>query len=125
MRMLAVFAVLLSGCVTVEDEPTVAQSSPQSLMAEVATQVQACWFRSKDKRFAKYTLSPELNSYAGRPRILLVPRGRQSALPVLVAQAERVNGQTVFSSYGPLVGQTGGAALQGDLSRWASGERTC
>ncbi len=125
MRLLMLLAFGLAGCVNTSPESSSDSRTPQSLMASVATQVQACWFRSKDKRFRNYTLSPELNSYAGRPRILLVPRGKQSALPVLVAQAERVNGQTVFSSYGPLVGENGGDAVQSDLNRWAGGERTC
>ncbi len=125
MKLLLLLVFGLTGCVSTSPEIASDARTPQSLMAGVATQVQACWFRSKDKRFSKYTLSPELNSYAGRPRILLVPRGKQSSLPVLVAQAERVNGQTVFTSYGPLVGESGGDALQSDLNRWAGGERTC
>lgn len=42
-------------------------------MERIALAANSCWFKSKDKDFRSYTLAPELNSYSGRPRILVVP----------------------------------------------------
>jgi hypothetical protein len=51
-------------------------------MERIALAANSCWFKSKDKDFRSYTLAPELNSYSGRPRILVVPGHNPAARPL-------------------------------------------
>ena len=100
-------------------------STPQSLMVNVAKQIQACWFRNKDPVLAPYRMAAELNSYSGKPRILIVPRKNPGGLPKLVALAERMSGRTRFSSFGPLLTTSDGPRLQASLRSWANGSKAC
>ncbi len=47
-------------------------------MERVALGANGCWFKAKDPAFADYRLAPELNSFSGRPRILIVPATRRN-----------------------------------------------
>ena len=122
---IALFAcAILSACQTTA--PDVPQTrSPVATMEAVARQAQACWFKAGDKAFRPYRLQAELNSMSGRPRILVVPRGDQAALPVLVAQAEADGAATRFQSFGPLLGKPGGERISAQLAAWSNGSRTC
>lgn len=102
-----------------------AGETPQSVMTRVAKQAQACWFKGNDRALAGFRMAPELNSFSGKPRILIVPANQPSGLPKLVAQAERQSGQTAFTAFGPLLDGPDGARLRADLSSWAGGSRTC
>ncbi len=57
-------------------------------MERVALGANSCWFKSGDAAFKNYRLAPELNSFSGRPRILIVPRKSPEARPLAVIQAE-------------------------------------
>jgi hypothetical protein len=95
------------------------------MMVHVAKQVQACWFVKDDPALKGYKMAPEINSYAGKPRILIVPRSNPAGLPELVAQAERINGRTTFTSFGPLLKTKDGPRLDASLRAWARGSHTC
>ena len=99
--------------------------TPQSMMVGVAKQVQACWFRKKDPAVKGYTMASELDSYSGKPRILIVPRSNPGGLPKLVAQAERSGGKVRFSTFGPLLDTSDGPRLEASLRSWSRGSRSC
>ncbi|MBB3935255.1 hypothetical protein [Aureimonas phyllosphaerae] len=82
-----------------------------------------CWFKSKDPAFASYSIAPELSSFSGRPRFLLVPRGRLEARPLLVV--EGAAGSTEVETYGPLLDTSLRTRLEGDLARWRAGSTAC
>ncbi|WP_416355485.1 hypothetical protein ACLNGM_14655 [Aureimonas phyllosphaerae] len=82
-----------------------------------------CWFKSKDPAFASYSIAPELSSFSGRPRFLLVPRGRLEARPLLVV--EGAAGSTEVETYGPLLDTSLRTRLEGDLARWRAGSTVC
>ncbi|EFL90147.1 hypothetical protein [Ahrensia sp. R2A130] len=94
-------------------------------MLNVAKQMQACWFKPKLAQFQPYKLAAELDSYSGKPRVLIVPRNKPAGLPKLVAQAERQGGSTQFTSFGPLLQTSNGPALRASMAAWASGSKTC
>jgi hypothetical protein len=110
----------LSACVT-----GIANLAPVTVMKGVTRQAKTCWFDQKDPRFADYRLQAELTSFSNRPRILVVPKGSRSALPVLIAQAEHRDGRTTFQSFGPLLDSPQGPSIAQELDAWANGSRTC
>ena len=85
----------------------------------------ACWFKKKNPALRPYKMATELDSYSGKPRILIVPKKNPAGLPKLVAQAERINGRTTFTTFGPLLAGTSGPKLNASLRAWARGSRTC
>ncbi|MEE9314578.1 MAG: hypothetical protein V3V02_08000 [Rhizobiaceae bacterium] len=101
------------------------QERPQTLMARVARQAQTCWFKKKDPAFRKYKMATELDSYSGKPRILIVPRNNPAGLPKLVAQAERRGGRNQFTTFGPLLNSKHGPRLAASLNAWARGSKSC
>ncbi|MEN0041674.1 MAG: hypothetical protein AAF764_10115 [Pseudomonadota bacterium] len=121
---LMVGAVALTACQTRSDTST-RLGTPQSVMVNVAQQMQACWFKPKLAQFRPYRLAAELDSYSGKPRVLLVPRNQPAGLPKLVAQAERRNSRTQFTSFGPLLKSNNGPALRASMDAWAKGSKTC
>ena len=127
MRFFAILwlTVGLSGCNQSTPRNPVAAESPQTLMVHVAKQVQACWFKKPDPSLKGFRMASEVNSYAGRPRILIVPKNNPEGLPKLVAQAEKSGGRVRFSSFGPLLASGAGPQLQASLNRWASGSTSC
>ncbi|MCD1643200.1 hypothetical protein [Aurantimonas coralicida] len=82
-----------------------------------------CWFKSGDAAFAPYSLAPELSSFSGRPRFLLVPRGKPESKPLLVVEGRK--GSTAIDTYGPLMGEPVAARISADLSRWRAGAAGC
>ena len=82
-----------------------------------------CWFKSGDAAFAPYSLAPELSSFSGRPRFLLVPRGKPESKPLLVVEGRK--GSTAIDTYGPLMGEPVSARISADLSRWRAGADGC
>lgn len=128
-----VSAMALTACQTGKPSDALSVRSsenPTKLIVAVATQAQKCWFKSGDRNFSGYKLANEVNSHAGRPRILLVPRSNPSGLPVLVVQAEQKGSgatgtYTNLQSFGPLLATGNGARINQDISRWAKGTATC
>ena len=101
------------------------KTTPLSMMTSVAKQVQQCWFKKKDPAFRAYKMASELDSYSGKPRILIVPKSNPAGLPKLVAQAERIKGTVQFTSFGPLLASAEGSRLNNQLLRWSQGTKTC
>ena len=128
--LLLTCACLVAACTKTEPpEVTVAnklkQESAQALMVRVAKQVQTCWFKRKDSALKQYKMAAEINSFSGKPRILIVPRNKPTALPKLVAQAQKIGGRNRFESFGPLLQSSAGPRLNASLNRWANGSKTC
>lgn len=92
-------------------------------MEQVATAAYRCWFASNDRDFRAYSFANELNSFTGRPRFLLVPKGNYGARPQLVVQAEGAAGAVI--SFGPLMNGPAGARISADLNRWSQGNTSC
>lgn len=106
------------------------EARPTDIIVGIAKTAQSCWFASGDPAFAAYRLADEVNSYSGRPRLLLVPRNDPSALPALVIQAE-TKGSTAsgtFSdvqAYGPLLSSPQASRITADVRRWTTGGTSC
>ncbi|MFJ6323643.1 MULTISPECIES: hypothetical protein [unclassified Rhizobium] len=92
-------------------------------MERVMLNASACWFKSSDPAFAGYQLSPELNSFTGRPRILVVDKKHPTGRPSLVVQAEGNPAQ--LQAFGPMMGGASGGRITGDVNRWAAGSKNC
>ncbi|MEM7300456.1 MAG: hypothetical protein AAF468_05180 [Pseudomonadota bacterium] len=99
--------------------------SPRDAMTKVARQAQACWFGANKQNFANYRLASEVSSYAGRPRVLIVPKNNPEGLPKLVVQAERRSGTTEVSVFGPLLDGKDGPLLEQQARAWAAGAKNC
>ncbi len=103
---------------------------PAVAVAVIAKKAQTCWFKSGDKAFTGFRLANEVNSFAGKPRFLLVPRKNPGGLPVLVVQAEE-KGKTAsgkftnIQTFGPLLQTAQGRRILIDVNRWTKGETTC
>ncbi len=105
-------------------------TEPTDVMVAVAEAAQNCWFKSGDKAFSGYRMADEVNSHAGRPRILLVPKKDPGALPLLVVQAEtkgdKASGAyTHVQAFGPVLSGGSGKRITDDVQRWADGSNDC
>ena len=116
--------IALMACSQTSKQPN-SDNGPQSTMIRVAKQVQACWFAKSDAAMKGYKMAVEINSYAGKPRILIVPHNNPGGLPKLVAQAESLKGKTSFTTFGPLLATEDGPRLDASLRAWARGSRSC
>ena len=122
---LAALAALTASChaqrapmITLNDSHTAL-----STMERIAVAANGCWFKSADPAFARYVMAPELNSFTGRPRFLVVERSQPTGRPLLVVQAE--GNPAKLAAFGPLMGGPTGARINADISRWAGGNRSC
>ncbi len=122
--LLGAMAASLASCQQTTGKRS-AGESPQSVMVRVARQVQTCWFQKNDPAFTEFGMVTELNSHAGRPRILITPKGKPTGLPKLVIQAERNLGITGVATFGPLLDSSDGARIQDNISKWAGGSKSC
>lgn len=128
-KKLAILALpalaLIAACSPRPSAPSLPHPSRAALptMERVALAANRCWFKSKDKDFRGYTLAPELNSYTGRPRILVVPGRNPAARPLLVVQAE--GNPARVETFGPLLQQVQGARILDDVNRWVAGQTGC
>ncbi|MCU0830990.1 MAG: hypothetical protein MUC58_05660 [Rhizobiaceae bacterium] len=117
---------LLAACQP-EVKTTQTVASPQRaalpVMERVALGARECWFRSKDKDFSRYRLSPELTSMTGKPRILIVPARNPNGLPLAVVEAQ--GNPARMQAFGPLMGEPLGDRIRADVNRWANGDDTC
>lgn len=123
---LTVFASLgllaLSACQSKEPAPVSGQSA-LDVMEKVAVGANRCWMKSGDAAFKAYEMAPELNSFSGKPRFLLVRRGSRDIRPVLVVQAE--GRPAKLSAFGPMMGEPTAARIATDVKRWAAGDKGC
>ena len=103
---------------------------PRPSIVNLARTAQTCWFKSGDRAFRPYRLASEVNSHAGRPRFLLVPRNNPTGLPALVVQAENRRSEatgnyTNLQTFGPLLSSNSGKRITDDIRRWNSGNSSC
>lgn len=114
----------LAACQSGPGQVAASSGNPSlAVMQRISSAVQDCWFRSKEAEFRPYRLADELNSYSGRPRILLVPAERPEALPLLVVQAE--GNPARVQAFGPLMDKPVGNRIAADVKRWAGGDNSC
>ncbi|MCT7375187.1 hypothetical protein [Chelativorans salis] len=123
----SLLAVLLAGC---QREP---MGGPLALQIEANEPVAAlqrineagakCWVRSSDADFRDLHLVPELDTSVGRPRLLLLKKGKAEGLPVLVIEA--AGSPVTLTTYGPLASTRTGGRVNADIMRWSSGRTTC
>jgi hypothetical protein len=135
LLLLSAAALALVACQNTSGGPSSALSlqtkqSPTDAVTHIARAAQKCWFQSKDPAFSGFRLAAEVNSYAGRPRFLLVPRKNPGGLPELVVQAEKrgdsaSGSYTGVETYGPLLSGPHGKRITGDVERWANGSSDC
>lgn len=92
-------------------------------MNRVLTQASACWFKSGNSDFASYKIASELDSYSGRPRLLIVPRNSPESRPLAVIQAE--GSPAKVQAFGPLMSAPVGNRIAADVKRWAGGGSGC
>ncbi len=118
---------LLGGCVdrapTVAPAPVAPADTGLDRMERLAVTANRCWIRSGDRTFAAFGLAPELSSFSGRPRFLLVPRGRMEARPLLVVEGQ--TGSSAVETYGPLLGTPAATRIRSDIARWSAGASSC
>lgn len=128
MRPLAFSALaalsLLAGCSSTPDiAPTRPERAALPTMERVARGANACWFKSGDPAFKPYRMALELNSFSGRPRILIVKARSPETRPLLVVQAE--GNPARLDAFGPLMGDANAARISADVKRWANGGTGC
>lgn len=92
-------------------------------MERLTLNANRCWFRSNDPAFARYSLAPELSSFSGRPRFLLVPRNRPEERPLLVVEGQAGSG--AVSTYGPVLQTDLRERVERDIARWGRGSDAC
>lgn len=115
-------AALVSACQSAPPAPK-ASTAALPTMERIALGANSCWFKSGDAAFSAYRLAPELNSFSGKPRILVVPRRSPEARPLLVVQAE---GQPAkLSAFGPLMDEPVSSRITTDVKRWAAAGKGC
>ncbi|ACP25387.1 hypothetical protein NGR_c16220 [Sinorhizobium fredii NGR234] len=115
--------LLVAGCQANRAASPAASSAALPTMERVALGANGCWFKSGDPAFKAYRLAPELNSFSGRPRILLVPRKSPEARPLAVIQAEGHPAR--LQAFGPLLSEPVGTRITTDVRRWAAGDEGC
>lgn len=124
MLLIAAVAITLAGCQSsVQPLPPTGKSAALRNMEQVGIAAHRCWFASRDPAFAGYSFANELNSFSGRPRFLLVPKGNFGGRPLLVVQAEGPAGQV--TAFGPLLDGADGPRISADVRRWAGGSQNC
>jgi hypothetical protein len=120
---LTVLGLLVTSCGTRAPTAITVDRTALTTMERVMMSANACWFKSADPAFAGYQLAPELNSFTGRPRILVVDKKHPTGRPSLVVQAEGNPAQ--LQAFGPMMGGASGGRITGDVNRWASGSKGC
>ena len=131
--MTGLLPCLVVGCqsgATADNQSLRSNASPTTAIAEIAGVAQTCWFKSQDPAFKGLRMSNEVNSYAGRPRVLLVKRTDPNGLPLLVIQAERSGNSTSgtftnIQTFGPMLQTKNGKRIVDDVKRWSTGNKAC
>ena len=120
--LLAALAAMVAACQSTP-APTGPNRAALPTMERVALGANACWFKSGDPAFAAYKLAPELNSFPGRPRILLVHKGSPESRPLLVVQAE--GSPSHVQAFGPMMSEPVAGRIAADVNRWSGGSKAC
>ena len=120
---LATIAATLSACQSSPKTAPATNRAALPTMERVALGANACWFKSGDPAFKAYRLAPELNSFSGRPRILVVHRNSPEGRPLLVVQAE--GNPSKLDAFGPLMNEPVAPRIARDVVRWGSGGKGC
>lgn len=97
--------------------------SALSTMERVALGANECWYKRGDPAFKGTKFSPELSSYSGKPRILVVPGKNIGGLPSLVVEA--TGNPARLSAYGPMMQGPHAGKITEDVNRWAGGTKSC
>lgn len=118
----AALAAMIAACQSTP-APTGPNRAALPTMERVALGANACWFKSGDPAFAAYKLAPELNSFSGRPRILLVHKGSPESRPLLVVQAE--GSPSHVQAFGPMMSEPVAGRIAADVNRWSGGSKAC
>lgn len=115
--------VALAACQSSRPNTGSENAAAVALLQRVNESAHTCWIRSKDKDFAGYSVIPELDTEAGKPRILVVDKKAAHGLPKLVIEA---GGRPVkTNAYGPLLSGPTGGRISSDLKRWIGGSSSC
>lgn len=125
VRFLALSTLALAAaCSTAKDPVSALSVGALPVMERVALGANRCWFKSNDPMFTAYRLAPELNSFSGTPRILIVPRRSPESRPLLVVQASGTPAK--MSAFGPLMNDAATSArVNKDVTFWARGGKGC
>lgn len=123
LACIAASIAFIAGCQSKRPAAPAANSAALPTMERVALGANGCWFKSGDPAFKAYRLAPELNSFSGRPRILIVPYKSPEARPLAVIQAEGHPAR--LQAFGPLLSEPVGARITADVRRWAAGGQGC
>ncbi|AFL52592.1 hypothetical protein ABIE78_001526 [Sinorhizobium fredii] len=115
--------LLVAGCQSNPPASPPASSAALPTMERIALGANGCWFKSGDAAFKAYRLAPELNSFSGRPRILIVPRKSPESRPLAVIEAEGHPAR--LQAFGPLLSEPVGTRIASDVRRWAAGGQGC
>lgn len=117
-------AALLAACSAKEKPVAALEIGALPVMERVALGANRCWFKSKDPAFTAYRLAPELNSFTGTPRILIVKKHSPESRPLLVIQAQ--DHPAKLDAFGPLMSDTAiHARVNKDVNHWARGGKNC
>ena len=123
----ATFALVLTACTTRAPDylEYAAYQDTNTVANRIAERIGACWFAGGNNAFSRFAYAPELNSFAGKPRILVVPKENPAGLPQLVIEVSDGEQATVVKLFGPLLATSRGTAIQRDVERWADGGTDC
>lgn len=121
LALLALAACQASGTLDTASRP--GDNSALSTMERVAVSAQSCWFAGGREAFAGLSMSPELTSHSGKPRILAVPRGNIGGLPRLIVEAS--GNPARLEAYGPLMDGPDRERIAADIRRWAARDARC
>jgi len=118
-------ALFLSSCQSSGPGSFSTRSESRALptMERIALSARNCWFRSGDSEFRPYKLAPELNSFSGRPRILIVSARDPQGRPLAVVEGH--GDPATVDVYGPLLDQSLGSRIKADVERWTGGSTDC
>jgi hypothetical protein len=124
-------AAIVAGCVSAPPQQARGyleyrtREAPVAVAARIATGVRDCWFGERRGAFASLVFAPELDSYSGRPRVLIVPADNPGGLPRLVIEASRDGEATSVKLFGPLLAAAEGGRIARDVERWTKGATAC
>ncbi|MGV8936801.1 MAG: hypothetical protein ACOH2J_06730 [Allorhizobium sp.] len=116
-------AIVLPSCQSPAAPPKPRGQSALDVMERVAVGANTCWIKSGDAPFKPYSMAPELDSYSGKPRFLLVRRNSHDIRPLLVVQAE--GNPARLDVFGPMMNEPVNARISSDVRRWSNGDKRC
>jgi len=123
LSLLLLPLLALASCQAEPKAPIARGQSALDVMERVAVGANNCWIKSSDPAFKAYAMAPELNSFSGKPRILLVRKGSSDIRPLLVVQAEGRPAR--LDAFGPMMSEPVAGRIASDVTRWSKGSKTC